>query len=268
MSVSKTDIIAQLRREILPLTGFRPVKGGIDSNAPGLLGPINEAFPNNVFPVGAVHEFLAPTREDAAASGAFMTGIIASLMKNGGASLWIGSRSTLYPAALRQFGVAPENVIFIDLEKERDIHWAMDEALKCDGLAAVVGEMQELSFTASRRLQLAVEQSRVTGFIVRTNLRKLSTNACVTRWRVSGIKSEPLEGLPGVGFPSWKVELLKVRNGKPGEWNVEWQADRFRVMEKEFIESNKQEALSSGKGFMPRIAEKEGPGNNEVRIAG
>lgn len=40
----------------------------------------------------------------------------------------------------------------------------MEEALKCGGLAAVVGEVQDISFTASRRLQLAVEQSGVTGF--------------------------------------------------------------------------------------------------------
>ena len=40
--------------------------------------------------------------------------------------------------------------------------WAIEEALKCDGLAAVIGEMKELSFTNSRRLQLAVEKSHVT----------------------------------------------------------------------------------------------------------
>ena len=61
----------------------------------------------------------------------------------------------------------------------------MEEALKCDGIAAVVGEIQELSFTVSRRLQLAVEQSRVTGFILRNNPRNLNTTACVTRWKIT-----------------------------------------------------------------------------------
>jgi protein ImuA len=30
------------------------------------------------------------------------------------------------------------------------------------------------------------------------------------------------DDLPGVAFPRWQVELLKVRNGKPGIWQLEW----------------------------------------------
>jgi len=33
--------------------------------------------------------------------------------------------------------------------------------------------------------------------------------------------------LPGVGFPRLNVELLKVRNGKPGSWQVEWANGKF-----------------------------------------
>jgi protein ImuA len=36
------------------------------------------------------------------------------------------------------------------------------------------------------------------------------------------------DGMPGVGFPRWNVQLLKVRNGKPGAWQIEWSADGFR----------------------------------------
>ena len=34
--------------------------------------------------------------------------------------------------------------------------------------------------------------------------------------------------MPGVGFPRWNVELLKVRNGKPGSWQIEWAESRFQ----------------------------------------
>ncbi len=34
--------------------------------------------------------------------------------------------------------------------------------------------------------------------------------------------------MPGVGAPRWKVELLKVRNGLPGAWIVEWVDGRLR----------------------------------------
>jgi protein ImuA len=49
--------------------------------------------------------------------------------------------------------------------------------------------------------------------------------------------------LPGVGFPKWNVELLKVRNGKPGSWQVEWAAGKFRLNNKvakiEFVQQLK-----------------------------
>ena len=77
---------------------------------------------------------------------------LSALMRNGGASsLDQFIQRTIFPPALKFFGIAPDKIIFIDLQKEKDILWAMEEALKCDGLAAVIGEMQELSFTASRR---------------------------------------------------------------------------------------------------------------------
>jgi protein ImuA len=122
-------------------------------------------------------------------------------------------------------------MIFIDLKREKDILWAMEEALKCEGLAAVIGEMNELDFTSSRRLQLVVEQSRVTGFILR---RKSGMNitACLTRWRITPVPSAPIDGMPGVGYPRWNVELIKVRNGKPGRWEIEWTNGSFNYIEK------------------------------------
>ena len=108
----------------------------------------------------------------------------------------------------------------------------MEEALKCDSLSAVVGDMKELSFTNSRRLQLAVERSQVTGFILRNNPRNLNTTACVSRWKITPLPGESAEDLPGVGFPRWNVELLKVRNGKPGSWQIEFAGGRFRLISK------------------------------------
>ena len=132
--------------------------------------------------------------------------------------------------ALTNFGIEPDRVVFVELSRPKDMLWVMEEALKCEGLAAVVGEIPEIGFTASRRLQLAVEQSRVTGFLLRHQARSLGVNACVARWRVGALASETADGLPGVGFPRWNVELLKIRNGRPGVWPLEWAAGRFRAV--------------------------------------
>ncbi len=226
MPDNKSDIIAQLQKEILPLQGFRQSTAGTAVNVGW--GRIDNAFPNGTFPSGAVHEFLCSGSENGAASGGFIAGLIAALMQNRGACVWISCSRTMFPPALKNFGIDPDRVIFVDLQNERDVLWAMEEALKCGALSAVVGELQEISFSTSRRLQLAVEQSRVTGFIFRQNPRNLNTTACVSRWRITSLPSETEDGLPGLGFPRWNVELLKVRNGRPGSWQVEWAAGKFR----------------------------------------
>jgi protein ImuA len=136
-------------------------------------------------------------------------------MQQGGVCIWISTSRSLIPPALKSYGVDPDRIVFIDLKREQDILWTMEEALKCSSLSAVIQEIGEISFTEARRLQLVVEKSRVTGFILRENTRKLSTTACVARWKISSIPNELEDGMPGLGFPRWNVELLKVRNGNP-----------------------------------------------------
>src|SRR5947208_1413813 len=133
-------------------------------------------------------------------------------MRNGGAGVWISSARTVFPLALKRFGITPDHIIFVDLQKQKDLCWAMEEALKCGALTAVVGELNDLDFTASRRMQLAVEKSQVTGFIIRhqpgTSVReaRLNTTASITRWKITAIPSERINELPGLGFPRWNVE--------------------------------------------------------------
>jgi protein ImuA len=226
MPATKADIIAQLRREILPLQGLKSTLGtsAVDVG----LGQLKYAFPNSSFPLGAIHEFCYDRVEHASASCGFIAGVLSMLMQSGGVSLWISSARTIFPPALKYFGIEPDKIIFLDLLKEKDVLWAMEEALKCDGLATVVGEVQKISFTTSRRLQLAVEQSRVTGFILHHTKGSLNTTTCVTRWKITSLSSVLPGDMPGIGFPRWNVELLKVRNGKPGRWELEWTGSRFR----------------------------------------
>jgi protein ImuA len=192
------------------------------------LGVIEQAFPSKTFPFGAIHEFISPTAESAAATNGFVSGLLGKLMKNRGLCLWISNRRTIFPPALKAFGISPDQVIFIDLKRERDVLWAVEEGLKSEVLSAVVGEIKELDFNQSRRLQLAVEKSRVTGFIHRHRPGSENIVACLTRWKIQPIPGMSSDGLPGLSFPRWHVELTKVRNGNPGSWEIEWVQNEFR----------------------------------------
>ncbi|OQP62002.1 Error-prone repair protein ImuA [Niastella vici] len=229
---AKADIIAQLQKEILLLQGFKPASNDVTDWVG--LEQIRSAFPNSTFPKGAIHEFFCTGPETIAASTGFITCLLSSLLKLQGATIWISSTRIIFPPSLKAFGIDPEKVLFINVRREKDKLFAMEEALKCDSIAAVIGHIDAISFTESRRFQLAVEQSKVTGFLLRCNPKNLITS-CVTRWQITPAPGKTEDNLPGLGFPTWFVQLLKVRNGKPGSWEMQWRSGKLLIVPEPII---------------------------------
>jgi protein ImuA len=238
MTSSQKDIVSALQQQILQWEGYKPPASSV-ANLLGL-GALEATFPHGVFPVNTVHEMVCSNTEQAAAGGGFITGILSVLMQQGGVCVWIGRARHLFAPALTMFGVEPHKIIFISLIKDKDALWVMEEALKCTGLRAVVCELRDMDFKQSRRLQLAVEQSRVTGFVLRNETAKSGATACAARWQVKPVPSTELNGLPGLGFLRWQVDLLKVRNGQTGSWVLEWKNGSFVPVEKTFIPEERQ----------------------------
>src|SRR5688572_26475471 len=209
MPALKADIITQLKKDILALQGFRPLVHAQKIE----LGTINHSFPNSTFPLGANHEFICNSNESLTASYGFIGGVLSTLLQTNsayakapadkakapadkakasadkGAAIWISSSHLIFPPALLSFGIEPSRIIFIRLRNQKEILWTVEEALKCEGLTAVVGEIAAIDLTVSRRLQLASEQSRVTGFLLRHRPKQLTTTACVCRWQIHPVQS-------------------------------------------------------------------------------
>lgn len=223
MGMVRREIISRLERDILPLEGLKLLS--TDNNISLDFRPIENAFPNHIFPIGCTHEFLTASIEDVASTNGFIGILLSKLMQFDGAAIWISASRTLFPASLKRFGVQPDKIIFVDLKNERDVLYATEECLKCKRITAVISEIKNISFKESRRLQLAAEQSRVTGLLVRHPYKILHTIACVSRWRITALPRALADGMPGIGFPRWNVELLKVRNGKPGTWQLEYSSN-------------------------------------------
>lgn len=222
--LSKADKLCRLRTEILSLQGFKPNTPAAESDFG--LGSIVYSFPNAIFPFSALHEFICHSPQEVAASGAFVTGLLSPSLNKGGVVLWICTHRLIFPPALKLFGINPDQIIFVNTRNEKETVWTVEEALKSCALTSVVGQVRELGFTESRRLQLAIEQSSAGCFLIRYKPRNLST-ACTTRWQIKPLASSLENKLPGVGYPHWQVNLLKVRGGKPASWNLEWKKGRF-----------------------------------------
>ncbi|WP_113662483.1 ImuA family protein [Pedobacter nanyangensis] len=221
-------IIERLQRQILDLEGY---KANPKQQQQKLgFAHIEKHFPNQVFPTGTIHEFISIQPEHVASTSAFIMGLLAKLNTHQGIYVWIGKQRQLFPPGLNYFGIPAHQIIFINLAKPKDILWATEEALKCQSLNGVISELEAITFAQSQRLQLTVEKSKVTGFILRTQTGPIHATACAARWQISPITSHNTEQLPGVGFANWKVQLLKVRNGNTASFNIAWYNGQFQTI--------------------------------------
>ncbi len=220
----KIALARKLQANINMMQGLGKISG---EPVKGNFAPFTSAFPGHVFPMGTVHEFISYEPAEAASTNGFVTALAGKFMKEGALCLWIGNQRKVFPCGLKHFGFEPDRIVFINAAKQKDALWIIEEALKCEALTAVIGEIKELSFTESRRLQLAVERSGVNCFIHRHRPFKENSVACTTRWKIAPLPGIVENGLPGVGYSCWDVQLLKVRNGKPDSWQVSWTDNMF-----------------------------------------
>lgn len=224
----KADVLARLRGEVARLE--RSVSGVMPKGlrfAPSL----DACFETGALPLGAIHEFVAANREEKAAANGFIAALLGRLPDASGL-VWITKRISVFPPGLAMFGLDCERIAFIELRREQDILWAAEEALRCKGVSAVVADIANIDLTASRRLQLAAEHSGAVAFLMRVAPKSLVSTACASRWSVRHAASLPPDGLPGVGFPRWDIELLKVRNGRTGTFTLEWRGTEFVELSK------------------------------------
>ncbi len=191
------------------------------------LPAIDDHLPGGGLP-DALHEVAGcgPEIEHGAAAALFIAGLLA---RRKGSVLWIQEWPDLFAPALAGVGLPPARVVYV--QAGRQVQAAMEEGLRCTGLVGVVGEtLGRVTLTASRRLQLAAEQSGVPGFLLRRSRkfddpRLMEPNAAVTRWRIASLPSPPplphAPDVPGLARARWRLDLIRCRGGEAATWLVE-----------------------------------------------
>ncbi len=204
------------------------------------LSALDEALPGGGLPLAALHEIEGERAEwDDGVTLGFCLALLARLRRLSSDNqsvppkhvLWISRWGDLYPPALVALGLDPGRFIMVRAKAEPDLLWAMEEGLRCNRLAAVVGEVEGLDRLAGRRLQLAAEASLengagVTAFALhrrfRPRRRGRDASAALSRWRVTAARSNDIEDATFIGRPRWRLDLLRCRGAAPGSWQVEW----------------------------------------------
>ena len=141
----------------------------------------------------------------------------------------IAEAGRVHPAGLAGLGL-----IHVEARDARDALWAMEEGLRCTSLGAVIGELSgdppALDFTATRRLAVAAERSRVACWLVRLG-GTANLSGARMRWRVASLPSLPHPfDFKAPDAPAWDAELFRARGHPPGRWGVTHEEGRFHLL--------------------------------------
>jgi protein ImuA len=143
-----------------------------------------------------------------------------------GGLVWIAEDMALaesgapYGPGLEAFGLAPERLLTVAAAQTRDLLWAMEEALRCRAVGAVIGELRhgEIDMVAVRRLSLAAAQSGALALLLRGSPPHDASTAA-TRWVVSAAPHD-----------CFAVQLTRNRRGPLGAWTLQWSDDDERFV--------------------------------------
>jgi len=209
---------------------------------------------------GALHEIAAPGEAHLAAAAGFAVGVVTAGEKS---IVWlaedmaVAESGALYGPGLMDLALAPERLLTVAVAQRRDLLWAMEEALRCRAVGAVIGELRHgtLDMVAVRRLSLAAAKSGALALLLRASPDHDASTAA-TRWIVGASPSpggggspapDLIEGRrggvtykrrsppPGGGeeelHPRFLAQLTRNRRGPRGAWILQWsdRDERFEL---------------------------------------
>lgn len=230
-------IAADLRERVRRLERAHSAQRAGQAAVPLGVPAIDALLPEGGLLTGALHEIEAgpaPSGRVASHDGAAL-GFAAHLLgrfgaKSTGTLLWCRRPSGTfdappYAAALSAW-FDPARLLMVTARRDEDLFWAMEEGLRCPGIAAVLGETRAADPTAGRRLSLAAEKSGVPALLLRSQPAP-TQSVCTTRWRIASASSHSTPGLNDIGGARWRLQLRRNRFGAPSaaeipSWLVEW----------------------------------------------
>jgi protein ImuA len=191
-------------------------------------------------PCGVLNEISAAAYGDGAAACGFLFALMAAALSvRSGPAVFVAYRRCLadlgtpYGHGLVQLGFDPGRLLLVEVRSDKDALWAMEEALRSPARPAMVGGWVEdgLDLTTSRRLNLAAAPRATPLALLRASAAS-STTAAATRWRIASAPAA-YDQFGAFAHPRWKAALERCRNGRTGEWLIEWDhvAHRFRLVE-------------------------------------
>ena len=240
MARNRAAVMAELRR-------LMPRMGEQRKALPFGLAAIDSHLPDGGLACGALHEVVPAAEGCIAAAFGFIAAVLGRSLPPpcGEGSVACHAPSVfvmpayglrpyrphgrLHGHGLNALGLDPGRLILVETAHRKETLWAMEEAVRSAAPAAVVGVIDTLDLKLSQRLHLAATDAGLPLFLLRP-AATLESSAAATRWRI-GTAAAARDRFGLVTRPRWHLQLERCRNGRPGEWVVEYDhvAHRFSL---------------------------------------
>jgi protein ImuA len=189
---------------------------------------------------GMLNEIAAAAHGDRPAAFGFVIALLAgALGARRGPAVFITSRRGLvdfgapYGHGLSQLGLDVGRLLLVETQNDKDALWALEETLRSRTRPAMVAGAVagRLDLTTSRRLNLAAA-AHATPLALLRPPGSAGMSAAATRWRIASAPAAR-DRFGAFEHPRWRLALERCRNGRTGNWLVEWNhvAHRFRLVE-------------------------------------
>lgn len=205
---SPPPLVQRLQEQIARLEkGRRGTEAAVVSSG---CPPLDALLPDRGLRRGALVEWFS----DGDGTGAGTLALLAARQAcaDGGVLVVLDTERQFYPPAAVRGGLAWEQLLVVQASTAADQLWAMDQALRCPAVAAVLTWPPPLDGHTFRRLQLAAEQGGGLGLLLRP-----AHVVHEPSWAEIRLRVEPLAavGQPGRRL---RIELLRGRGLREGTW--------------------------------------------------
>jgi hypothetical protein len=160
---------------------------------------LDAELPGGGWPAGVVTELL-PEHEGIGEVRA-LGPALSNLSGQGRWLAWVEPPYLPYAPALQAAGIDLSKIMIVRARSQKEVLWAIEQALQSCACGAVLGWPGKVSFTQLRRLQIAAEGSPAIAFLFRSPLAAREASPSALRLHLQSIKGE------------LAVKILKRRGG-------------------------------------------------------
>ncbi|MCP4510495.1 MAG: hypothetical protein GY826_29310 [Fuerstiella sp.] len=219
-----------LRRQLVQSQPHNPGREVVSTG----LSSLDAFLPQSGLPTGSLIEWISDGPGNRASSVAFRCA--AGFLGRPGAFAIVDGRGCFNPAAVRNTGIPVSRLLVVRPKadtagRHRSISdnagsysqrqqyqrtetlWALEQLGRCSGVQVVVAWVDRLSSTAQRRLQLAVETSGVTVFLIRPAAALHQTSWADLRFHVQSahVREPVVSGGQTAGYRS-RIAVRLIRS--------------------------------------------------------